>query len=117
MTTAAISNEKRTEPLALAGITVQLAAVLLLVQALQIEPTSGLPRILPLIFGGFIVHALLPLKWRQPFFLSLSFAAVMLVLGPVPGALLITLGLGIVGVCHLPIAFSMRLGLLLTIAG
>jgi hypothetical protein len=95
--------------------TVQLALALILLRALEIEPASGLPRILLLIFAGFVVHAALPLRWRLPFFLALSFAGIVVVLGPVTGALVVLLGLVLIGICHIPIAYSTRVLLLITV--
>lgn len=102
--------------LPLLGIGAQLAVLLLLVRLLQIEPASGLLRILPLIFGGFLVHSLLPLRYRHAFFLLLSFAAIALVLGPWHGGLLVIAGLALFGIAHLPVAFSARVLLLLITA-
>lgn len=95
----------------------QLGLLFVLLRVLEIEPSSGLPRILPLVFGGFVVHALLPLRWRLQFFLLLSVAAFGLVLGPIAGGMLVVLGLVLIGVCHLPIAFLIRVLLLIAIAG
>ncbi|MBA3342920.1 MAG: hypothetical protein H0T48_13950 [Gemmatimonadaceae bacterium] len=90
------------------AITAQLGLLLVLLRLFEIEPGSGLPRILPLVFAGFVVHAALPLTWRLPFFLLLSLAAIVLVLGPVAGPVLILIGLVLVGLCHLPVAFTIR---------
>jgi len=96
-------------------ISAQLGVLLLLLRLFQIEPGTGLPRILPLVFGGFVVHAALPMRWRLPFFLLLSIAAIGVVLGFAAGAVLVLLALLLIAVCHLPIAFSTRVLLLLQI--
>ena len=98
------------------GIAAQLGLLLALLDLLEIEPRSGLLRILPLVFAGFLAHSALPLRSRPAFFLLLSFAAFAIVLGPGPGAMLIVLGLGLFSLCHLPIAFRARV-LLILIAG
>lgn len=99
------------------SIVAQLALVLILLSVLEIEPNSGLPRILPLLLGGFVLHAALPLAYRLPFFLLLSLIAFVVVLGPLPAAILVALGLGLIGLCHLPVAFSTRVVLLFGAAG
>src|SRR6266511_5647048 len=71
------------------AITVQLGALLVLLRLFQIEPGTGLLRILPLVFVGFVVHAALPMPWRLPFFLLLSVGAIGIVLRPVAGAVLV----------------------------
>jgi hypothetical protein len=99
------------------AISAQLAALLVLLRLFQIEPGTGLLTILPLIFVGFVVHAALPMRWRLPFFLLLSFAAIGIVLGPVAGAVLVLAALLLIGTCHLPVAFSTRVLLLLLMIG
>ncbi|MDP9225332.1 MAG: hypothetical protein M3P18_16105, partial [Actinomycetota bacterium] len=99
------------------GISAQLGLLFVLLRLFEVEPGTGLPRILPLVFVGFIVHAVLPPPWRLPFFVFLSLSAIGLVLGPVPGAILVALGLVLIGVCHLPVAYSTRVLLLVLIAG
>lgn len=92
-------------------VTAQLGLVLLVLHTYQIEQTFGLLELTPLLFGGFIAHALLPLRYRLPFFLALSMGAIALVLGALQGAGLIALGLGLIGLCHLPVAFRLRVAL------
>ncbi|MGI8784428.1 MAG: hypothetical protein ACR2L2_12355, partial [Acidobacteriota bacterium] len=96
-------------------ISAQLGVLLVLLRLFQIEPGTGLQSILPLVFVGFLVHAALPMRWRLPFFLGLSIVAIGTVLGPVAGAVLVVLGLLLIGTCHLPLAFSTRVLLLLLI--
>lgn len=98
-------------------ISAQLALLLVLLRIFDIEPGSGVSRILPLVFIGFLVHSALPLRYRLQFFLLLSAIAIGLVLGLRPGALLVVLGLGLIGLSHLPVAFSIRLILLACVAG
>jgi hypothetical protein len=93
-------------------IAAQLAVLIVLFNVFQIEPSSGLLRVLPLVFAGFLVHAFLPLRYRQQFFLLLSVAAFAVVLGPRAALLLVVLGLALIGICHLPVAFSTRVVLL-----
>ncbi|MEO5579034.1 MAG: hypothetical protein ABIR58_00130, partial [Gemmatimonadaceae bacterium] len=88
--------------------TAQLGVLLLVMYAFQLEKASGILKLTPLIFGGFLVHAALPLVYRAPFFLLLSFAAFGVVLG-VQAIVLIGIGLALIGVCHLPIALRWRI--------
>ena len=53
----------------------------------------------------------------MPFFLLLSVVAIGIVLGPIAGAVLVVLGLLLIGVSHLPVAFSTRVLLLCLIGG
>ncbi|MGH8682019.1 MAG: hypothetical protein ACREVP_11030, partial [Burkholderiales bacterium] len=96
-------------------ILAQLALLTLVLRQFQIE--SGAFRDLWLLaLGGFAVHAFLPLRYRLPFFLALSLAGIALVLGPVHGAWLVAVGLGLIGICHLPLAFATRIAILLAAA-
>ena len=97
------------------SLTAQLGLVMLALWRFRIEDDYGFIRLLPLIFGGFIVHSLLPMRYRRAFFLTLSIAAIGVVL-PFPQSLvLVGLGLGLIGLCHLPVAFSIRVGLILMV--
>jgi hypothetical protein len=93
-----------------------------------------LSRLMDLAFVGFIIHHLLPFRFRLPFFAVLSLVAVLFGLGDmgprvfvagltgrislgnflypfIPGVTLIGIGLGLIGLCHLPIRFGARVGL------
>src|SRR5687768_1212124 len=94
------------------GIAAQLAVLLGLLYALEIEPDSGLPRILPLVFAGFIAHAALPPKYRLQLFLLISLAAIAVVLGVSQGAMLAAIAVTLVAICHLPLPFAARVALL-----
>jgi len=97
-------------------VAVQLALVLLLFRQFQIESAAFLQLSL-LTFAGFAIHAFLPLAYRFPFFALLSVAGIGLVLGIGNGAWLVGIGLVLIAICHLPIAFSLRLGLLVIVGG
>jgi alginate O-acetyltransferase complex protein AlgI len=98
------------------AITAQLALLLGMIDRYKIEELSGFLFILPLIFVGFTIHACLPFRYRLPFFLLLSLTAITVVLQK-HGIGLIVLGLGLIGICHLPIAFFARVALLIIAAG
>jgi hypothetical protein len=57
-----------------------------------------------LTVAGFTVHYFLPLKRRLPFFVLLSLAGIVMILGFVQAAWLIGIGLGLIGICHPPAA-------------
>src|SRR5262245_24627736 len=97
-------------------ILAQLGLVVLVLRQFQIE-SSAFRALALLAFAGFVVHAFLPIRYRLPFFLLLSLAGIALVLGPASGAWLVGIGLVLIGICHLPLAFRTRLALLLAVAG
>jgi hypothetical protein len=112
----------------------QFGLIVLVVSDWQLENLS-VSRLMDLAFFGFIIHHLLPLRFRLPFFAVLSLIAVVLGVGemgtrtfagwlagrvPVrdflyplfPGICLIAIGFGLMGLCHLPIRFGARVGLI-----
>ncbi len=94
-------------------LVLQLAVVIFSIRLFNVEDASALHIILPIIFGGFIVHAILAPSLRLPFFVFLSLAAIIAVFSWVNGLWLIGIGLGLIGLCHLPIPFRARVALVL----
>jgi len=92
----------------------QLGLLALVLRQFQIE-SGAFIRLALLAFAGFVIHAWLPLRYRLPFFLALSLAGIALVLGPANGAVLVAIGLVLIAICHLPLAFSARIALLLAV--
>jgi hypothetical protein len=105
----------------------------MVVEYWQLESQS-LARLMWLAFVGFVIHHLLPLRFRLRFFAVLSLLAVSTGVGHIgpnvwmawlsgriatngflyhlfPGLTLIGIGLGLIGLCHLPIRFGARVGL------
>ena len=97
--------------LGIAAIAVQLVLVLAVVRVFEIENRTFF-HILVLTTAGFVVHALLPLSLRLPFFTGLSLASIVVAFGSVDGVALIALGLVLVAICHLPLGFWIRVALL-----
>lgn len=97
-------------------IGIQLALLALVIRQFQIESRAFL-RLVLLAFGGFAVHALLPLRYRLPFFLLLSVAGIGIIFGPLTGAWLVGIGLVLIAMCHLPLPIGGRVILLLGTGG
>jgi len=85
----------------------QLALLTLLLRQFQIESAAFL-RLALLAFAGFAIHAVLPLRYRLPFFLALSLASIVLVMNLGNALWIIGIGLVLIGICHLPVAFVWR---------
>src|SRR5690606_16890275 len=105
-------KERDTDLRRLFAVTVQLGIVLVVAHLFAIEEAYGFLELVPLLFVGFVIHALLPRPARLPFFLLLSVIGIVLVLGKSVGALVIGLGAGLLAICHLPFRFGIRVGLL-----
>jgi hypothetical protein len=89
---------------------------MLVLRQFQIENSAFL-RLALLTFAGFVVHAVLPMPYRLPFFLVLSLAGIGLVLGVTNGLWLVGIGLVLIGICHLPLTSAVRTALLLLVGG
>ncbi len=94
---------------------VQLGLIVLVIRQFEIEGT-GFYRLSLLAAGGFAVHALLPLRLRLPFFLALSLAGILLVMGIVNGLWILGLGALLIVLSHIPVRFSVRIAIVLAAA-
>src|SRR5262245_61095010 len=108
--------------LGLVLIAVQFFVVLRVMDRFKLE-NDAFRMCITAAFFGFIVHHLLPMKARLPFFLLLSLGVTAYVLGLERGGfnimtsvertgLLLLLGAICIGVCHLPLHFYARVGIL-----
>jgi alginate O-acetyltransferase complex protein AlgI len=97
------------------AILLQLGLVALLLRQFQIESAAFI-RLSVLAFCGFAIHALLPIRYRLAFFLVVSLAGTVLVLDLANSLWIVTIGLALIGICHLPLSFRAR-GVLLVVAG
>lgn len=84
-----------------------LGLALLVIQQFHLENRTFF-YVAALATGGFAVHALLPLVYRLPFFVALSVAGFALAFSMADAAWLIGIGLVLIGLCHLPVRFSLR---------
>ena len=94
------------------NLTAQLGLLLLVIGTFNLEESHRFPELLPLIFGGFVLNAWLPLTWRPAFQVALTMGAVGLLFGPADGLRLAAIGLGLIGLCHLPVRFWIRVALI-----
>ena len=98
-----------------AAIMLQLVLLTIVIKRYNLESPAFFSITL-LTVGGFAVHYFLPLAYRMPFFLALSLAGIVMVMGPVPAAWLIALGTGLIALCHVPLPFWVRVTLILLAA-
>lgn len=82
-----------------------------------IESAAFSGRVFPIAFAGFLLHHLLPASWRLWFFVLLSGCVLFVVLGAGNAAWVGGLGMLLVGLCHLPVPFWWRAGLLAAAGG
>jgi D-alanyl-lipoteichoic acid acyltransferase DltB (MBOAT superfamily) len=94
------------------AIAVQLGFLILLVKNFSLLDQAYIDVAI-LVFFGFLIHASLPMHYRLAFFTVLSFASIFVILGVFNGLWLIGLGLTLIGICHLRIAFGGRVLLII----
>ncbi|MER2517009.1 MAG: hypothetical protein ABTR92_11535 [Candidatus Accumulibacter phosphatis] len=96
-------------------VCLELALMLLIISRYQLESRTFF-NVMALGCGGFVIHALLPMQYRLGFFVALSLTAIVVAFGLADGAWLISFGLLLIGICHLPWRLAVRVGLLLLTA-
>ncbi|MCB0401867.1 MAG: hypothetical protein KDD41_07275 [Flavobacteriales bacterium] len=89
-------------------ILVQVSLLFFVIHQFNIEKDTQLNKLLPVILIGFVVHYWLPFKYKLPFFILTSFAAVCWLLG-IQGLLVIGIGLMLLAACHVPVNYNFRL--------
>lgn len=99
------------------GLVLQLGLLILVVREFKLENQAFYVSVLQVVFYGFILHYFLPAQHRLPFFLFLSLATLIGVLGFANGLWIIIPGLILLGIVHLPIAFRWRMIILAVVAG
>ena len=97
-------------------IVAQLGLLLFIIRQFQIESQAFL-RFTVLAFSGFLIHSLIPFRFRLGFFVVLSLTSVTVVLGLKNGTYLIAIGLLLIGIAHLPFRLLVRCLLLLLVGG
>ncbi len=93
----------------------QLLMAVLVVQLYSME-SPAFRRVFALAAAGFVVNLALPLKYRLPFFVGLSLAGAVVVFGFADAAWLVACGMVLIGICHLPLSFRVRV-VALVVAG
>ena len=94
----------------------ELGILVLVFRLFNLETAAFYEDIAVLAFAGFLVHHFLPTAYRLPFFLALSLIGILSVVGPVNAAWIVGIGLLLVGITRLPLAFNLRVVLVLAVA-
>ena len=89
-------------------ILIQLIGIALVVKAFNIEMHVGLPRLIPILFGLFVVHSLTPIAYRLQVFVGGFIVGVLLFFPGVNGLKLLLYSFLIIGLCILPISLMVR---------
>jgi hypothetical protein len=94
---------------------VELGFLVWVVALFHLENQALYHNVMLLVFYGYVIHYLLPSHYRLPFFLGISLAAIAGILGVTNSLWLIGIGLGLIAICHLPVAYSVRAAILLVV--
>ena len=95
------------------SVAVQLGLLVLVISQFQLENQAFYSNIMPLVLYGFLIHYILPSRYRLSFFLLLSLAALVGIFGFTNSVWLVSIGLALIALCHLPVSYPIRLVLLL----
>ena len=98
----------------LVSLTAPLFFIAMLIRQFGLENGAFL-QLAIISFSGFVVHYFLPFRYRLRFFLALSVGTLGFLLGPGPAAWLIGLSLVLIGLCHLPVSFWLRVVLIVLV--
>jgi hypothetical protein len=115
---APIGSSPAAEPRSLwklACLTAPLLCLLVVIQHFDLE-SKAFFRLFGVAVAGFVVQYFLPLTARLWFFVGLSLSALAWILGVERAAWIVGLGGMLIGLCHLPVAHWLKVGLLV-IAG
>lgn len=121
--TSECSTVSTTEPharwSAIVGVLLVATQLLLLLYVMRVYQIETRPfRItFAIACAGFLVHHWLPQRWRLPFFVLLSLASIVIVIGWEQTMLLTGTGLTLIALCHLPGPLAVRVGALLVAGG
>lgn len=96
-------------------VVAQLVLALIVIRLFRIEGPA-FAKLSILVVAGFVVHAMLPMAWRMPFFAALSIGGTLLFAGVTNGLWIVGLGVGILAVASLPVRFGVRVALVLAAA-
>jgi len=91
--------------------------ILLAIHLFKIEAQKPFLAVMYFVVGGFLVHAWLPSRLRPAFFVLLSLAGIVFLLGWPNGARVLALGGGLLVLCHLPIPMIFRVLLIVVVGG
>lgn len=89
-------------------IVFELALIVATIYLFQIERDHGFLRLLPSLFLGFILFNLIPPKFRLSFLFLLSVVTFTFIVGFWNTVLIVTIGSGLILLCHLPIPYFAR---------
>lgn len=90
------------------SILLSLLVITTAIYFLNLEDSIGLFRLMPFVIIGFAFHALLPFQYRLPFFLLITFTAILQLFGLRDGLALLMIGLGLFGIVKLPLSVRQR---------
>ena len=102
-------------------IAFELALGLWVIDLVQLAPSNQVASVggislLFLLVPAFLVHAKLPLPFRLPLFVLMTWALIIVTCGATAGSMVIGIGLAMIGICHLPIPYPLRLLAIIGIA-
>ncbi len=110
---AELRHIDRAAVLQFVAVVAQLLLLVLVIRRYEIENKAFYTSVMLVTFYGFLLHFFLPLPYRLPFFLFISVATILSILGISNGLWLLGAGLALIALAHLPVRMLYRTALLL----
>ncbi len=98
-------------------VVAMVALVVAAMRELRIEGPGFYDKVAVLAAAGFVAHHLLPLRQRLTYFVALSILGIYALFGARDGAWLLVTSIGLIALCHLPIAFWGRVAVVVAAGG
>ena len=113
-----VQANARIRALPLARVLGQLLLIMGVVKVFAIEQrVAFFDYFWPLLPVAFVVHSLLPLSLRLPFFVITTVGLALYIFGATSGIWFLTIALALIGLCHLSISFKARVAILVAVGG
>jgi hypothetical protein len=93
----------------------QLSLLGLVIRFYKIEDPAFRHSVL-LMFSGCVIHHYLPLAFKLPFFIGISIGSLYWALGVADASWLLIIAMTMIGICHLPIRFGVRVAMVIAMA-
>lgn len=94
----------------------QFILILFIVTQYNFERSSGIIDYAPYVVLVFVLYSFISIRFRSAFLFLSCVSLVYVAFGILPGSFFILIGLSLIFICHLPIKYSYRFVLILSIA-
>jgi alginate O-acetyltransferase complex protein AlgI len=109
-------QNKPSQTLAFFLILIELLLIFLVVSQYKLEQELDFPRLIGAVCIGAVINQLLPFRYRLPFFVMLFVITLVTVTSPRRTGAVVVLASVLIGLCHLPVRMTWKVGMVLLFA-